>query len=211
MFKSKCWIMDSGAFTEVSKHGGYRHSPNEYATEIRRWARHDGLVAAVTQDFMCEPFILTLTGKTVREHQQLTIERYDALVKCGTDGVYLMPVLQGYSPKEYVEHCYLYGDRLQQGAWVGVGSICKRSGSPKIIAEILGEIKKVRPDLELHGFGLKITALSDALVRELLTTADSMAWSFAARRQGRGTDANRWEEAAAFVQRIEAKIWLTLR
>lgn len=202
--------MDSGAFTEISRHGRYRHLPWQYAREIRRWSKHPGLVASVTQDYMCEPFILALTGKTVREHQQLTIERYDALIRCGTNGIYLMPVLQGYAPSEYVEHCYLYGDRLQEGAWVGVGSICKRSGSPKVIAEILGKINKARPDLNLHGFGLKTTALSDTSVRDLLATADSMAWSFAARREGRGPDANKWEEAAAFIQRIEAKTWMSL-
>ena len=33
------WIMDSGAFTEISTHGHYRHNVDEYASEIRRWAR----------------------------------------------------------------------------------------------------------------------------------------------------------------------------
>jgi hypothetical protein len=37
---------------------------------------------------------------TVADHQRLTIERYDALLAEDT-GVYIMPVLQGYSPAEY--------------------------------------------------------------------------------------------------------------
>jgi hypothetical protein len=41
-------------------------------------------------------------------------------------------------------------------------------------------IKNERPDLRLHGFGLKTTALADPLVRSMLWSADSMAWSFAA-------------------------------
>jgi hypothetical protein len=53
-------------------------------------------------------------------------------------------------------------------------------------------------DLKLHGFGLKTTALAHPLVRSLLHTADSMAWSFAARILGRnGNDyreAIRWSE-----------------
>jgi len=32
------WIMDSGAFTEVSTYGGYRTSVEEYADEINRWS-----------------------------------------------------------------------------------------------------------------------------------------------------------------------------
>lgn len=75
------WIMDSGAFTEISTYGGYRHTVAEYAAEIRRWATNGRLLAAVAQDFMCEPFIVRKTGLSVAEHQRLTIERYDAL-KC---------------------------------------------------------------------------------------------------------------------------------
>jgi hypothetical protein len=31
------WVMDSGAFTTIAKHGGYPAPPSEYAAEIRRW------------------------------------------------------------------------------------------------------------------------------------------------------------------------------
>lgn len=76
-FKAAEWILDSGAFTEVSRHGGYRHSVAEYAAEIRRWSKNGTLLAAVAQDWMCEPFILERTGLTVEDHQRLTLERYD--------------------------------------------------------------------------------------------------------------------------------------
>lgn len=39
--------MDSGAFTEISNHGRYRHSVEEYAAEINRWADDPNLVAAI--------------------------------------------------------------------------------------------------------------------------------------------------------------------
>src|SRR4051812_25047532 len=73
------WIMDSGAFTEISKFGEYRTSVAEYAAEINRWVDDPKLVAAVSQDYMCEPFILEKTGLTVEDHQRLTIKRYDDL------------------------------------------------------------------------------------------------------------------------------------
>lgn len=47
-----------------------------------------------------------------------------------------------------------------------------------------------------------MTALMHEVVRRLLATADSMAWSFAARKQGR--NANSWLEAKAFVELIGA-------
>lgn len=193
------WIMDSGAFTEISRHGRYRHSVAEYASEIRRWRATGNLLAAVAQDFMCEPFILEKTGLTVADHQRLTIERYDALLAERT-GVYILPVLQGYAPEDYVAHLALYGERLAPGQWVGVGSVCKRNGDPRAIAAVLVAIKRARPDLKLHGFGLKTTALADPLVRSLLHTADSMAWSFHARMNKR--NANDWREAKRWSDAI---------
>lgn len=196
------WIMDSGAFTEISTHGNYRHGVGEYAAEIRRWATNGSgtLLAAVAQDWMCEPWIVEKTGLTVEVHQRLTIVRYDELVKEDTGGVYILPVLQGYAPADYVRHLRMYRERLAPGAWVGVGSVCKRNGDPKKIAEVLLAIKAERPDLRLHGFGLKTTALADPLVRSMLHTADSMAWSYHARINGR--NGNDWREAVAWSQNI---------
>jgi hypothetical protein len=195
------WIMDSGAFTEISTHGTYRHSVEEYAAEIRRWSTNGNLLAAVAQDWMCEPWIIERTGLSVAEHQWLTVKRYDALRSEDTAGVYVMPVLQGYAPEEYVTHIRQYGERLAFGAWVGVGSICKRNSSPRAVEAVLLAIKGERPDLQLHGFGLKSTALQSALVFDLLHTADSMAWSYSARKQGR--NGNDWREAKRWMLGIE--------
>jgi len=126
------WMMDSGAFMELKLFGRYRDSVAVYAAHIRRWSRCGRLVAAVAQDYMCEPFMLARTGLSVADHQRLTISRYDALMGERT-GVYILPVLQGYQPAEYVSHVRQYGARIETGAWVGVGSICKRNGDPDAI------------------------------------------------------------------------------
>lgn len=193
------WIMDSGAFSEILQHGRYRFPVEEYAFEINRWKGCGTLLAAVSQDYMCEPAMLAKTGLTVADHQRLTIERYDALVGLVTD-VYVMPVLQGYSSKEYVECLRAYGDRIGPGAWVGVGSVCKRNSNPAAIWRVLDAIKAERPDLRLHGFGVKTTALKSRIISDLLYSADSMAWSFAARKQGRNN--HDWREAKAFAENI---------
>jgi hypothetical protein len=95
-----------------------------------------------------------------------------------------------------VRHIETYGDRLKFGAWVGVGSVCKRNGNPVAVLRVLLAIKRARPDLRLHGFGLKKTALACRPIRRLLRSADSMAWSYAARREGR--DANDIQEAVRY-------------
>lgn len=201
-FEANEWIMDSQAFTTIQKNGGYPHPPSEYAAQIVRWKDNGKLLAAVTQDYMCESFILAITGLSVADHQRLTIERYDALLVANT-GVYIMPVLQGYKPQEYVDHLKQYGDRLTFGMWIGVGSVCKRNATPKQILDVLVAIKTARPDLRLHGFGVKRTALANGTIRAVLESADSMAWSFAARKQGR--DANDWREAKHFEAAISQR------
>lgn len=172
LFPVRDWIMDSGAFTRIAT--GVGHLPIEdYAKTIDRWSSNGNLLAAVTQDFMCEKFILNITGLTVGDHQQMTISNYDKLLPLTK--TYIMPVLQGYEPQEYVAHLKDYGDRLSYGAWVGVGSICKRNANASSVEEVLLAIKSVRPDLRLHGFGIKRSALQSAIVWDLLYSADSQA------------------------------------
>lgn len=193
-------LIDSGAFTELSTFGAYRHGVAEYAAELRRVAPLVPAIAAVAQDFMCEPFIVKRTGLSVEAHQRLTIERFDALLREGVP-MPIMPVLQGFDPSDYAAHLRAYGDRLALGAWVGVGSVCKRNSSPDEVAEVLRWITDRRPDLRLHGFGVKKTALLHPGVRAMLWSADSMAWSFSARKQGRS--AHDWREAERFRARVE--------
>jgi hypothetical protein len=197
------WIMDSGAFSTILTHGGYPHPVSEYAEQIKRWRHNGNLLATVAQDFMCEPAMLARTGLTVADHQRLTVERYDSLLASDV-GVYVMPVLQGYDPQEYVDHIVMYGDRLAHGAWVGVGSVCKRNGNVRAIESVLLAIHSARPDLKLHGFGLKKTALGSGLVDRLLHTADSMAWSFAERRMRTGKQ-NDWRAAVRFKGEIDRR------
>jgi hypothetical protein len=132
------WIMDSGAFSTILRHGGYPLPVEEYAEQIKRWAGNGKLLTAVAQDYMCEPAMLKKTGLTISDHQRLTIERYDALLACDVGGVYIMPVLQGYTKADYLAHIDQYGERLKSGMWVGVGSVCKRNGASAIILDALG-------------------------------------------------------------------------
>lgn len=209
-------FLDSGAFTELSLHGEYKTSVETHAATIHRLHTQGiaKLAVVVCQDYMCEPFMLEKTGLTIPEHQQLSVERFDALVAelhrlfGETIPFPVMPVLQGFEVEDYLRHLTMYGDRITHNMWVGVGSVCKRQGNVTVIENLLRAIKQARPDIRLHGFGVKITALLSAAVRELLHSADSMAWSFSARKQGR--DANDWREAEKLTLRIAEQFVLDL-
>jgi hypothetical protein len=201
-FRANCWIMDSGAFSELSRFGHYRYPPEEYVEQIERWRECGSLIGAVTQDYMCEDFILHKTCLSLYEHQVRTIERYVAIASQVSPGVYIMPVLQGFAPDSYVDHIRMYGALLGVGAWVGVGSVCRRNGTPDAIEDVLLAIKTCRPDLRLHGFGIKLTALERATVRELLYSADSLAWSYHASFDDEQNDPRHALEYAAEVEQL---------
>lgn len=199
------WMLDSGAFTEISKFGAYRHTAEQYVSKIVELAQYGRLVASVSRDYMCEPFILEKTGLTVADHQRLTIEQYDILRKLLPSRFYLLPVLQGWTPQDYADHARAYGDRLGPNMWTGVGSVCRRNTDPGAIAAVLEAVKGVRPDLRIHGFGIKLTALHHARVYDLLYSSDSMAWSFAARFKDGGRGANSPVEALKYVNRVNSQ------
>lgn len=174
-------FLDGGGFTEVSQYGGWRASPPAYAAAIRRVCVEVGNVRhAAIQDWMCEPFVLTRTGLTLGEHQRRTVDSYGELRALAPDVPWL-PVLQGWAPEAYLDHLEQYrraGFDLRRAALVGVGSICRRQhtdGAAALLTRLHGH------RLRLHGFGLKVQGLTKAA--GALVSADSMAWSFDARRR----------------------------
>ena len=172
-------MLDSGAFSELSLNGKWTVTPKAYAAEIQRYQDEVGnMDVVVAQDWMCEPFMVERTGLSIEEHQGRTIYAYLDLLN-ETD-LPIMPVLQGWTLDDYKRHIDGYagqGIDLYAEPIVGVGSVCRRQGTDEV-AQLLSELSAV--GLALHGFGVKIDGLRKA--GHTLKTADSMAWSFRARR-----------------------------
>lgn len=172
--------MDSGGFTQISRYGAWDISPQNYALFARRCMTEIGNLDFVApMDWMCESFVLAKTGKSLREHQRLTVENYIDLVSIDP-GVPWIPVVQGYSVDDYLRCVDLYqkhGVDLRQNALVGVGSVCRRQAENEAVL-IFHTLHAI--GLKLHGFGVKIRGM--ARYRSVLTSSDSMAWSYSARR-----------------------------
>lgn len=177
------WALDSGGFSELSTHGSWEHGPTpaQYVARVRRYRDEIGRLAwAAPQDWMCEPFITTKTGLTVAEHQRRTVDNYRTLRELGPELPWTR-VAQGFSVNEYLAHVDMYeaaGIDLSRGL-VGVGSVCRRQGTAEVRA--IFTALHTRGVQTLHGFGLKKKGL--ALSGGMLTSADSMAWSYDARRK----------------------------
>ncbi len=90
-FPANKWILDSGAFTRISR-GQDHMDVKEYGKQIKRWAQCGELEAAVSQDWMCEPQVLKITRLTLEEHQSMTTGRWLRLREEVPD-THLMPVI----------------------------------------------------------------------------------------------------------------------
>ncbi|MFI9845061.1 hypothetical protein ACIHFD_49140 [Nonomuraea sp. NPDC051941] len=176
------WILDSGGFTHLRMNGRWIVSAEQYADEVLKWQETiGGLVAAAPQDWMCEPDVLRLTGKTIREHQELTVANFLRLRELAPT-IPWMPVLQGWTLGSYSTHLEMYakaGVDLHLERRVGVGSICRRQNSVTIA--VLLDILAQAGLRNLHGFGVKIRGLE--LSGDRLFSVDSAAWSYHASRE----------------------------
>lgn len=175
------WALDSGGFTELSMFGEWTVEPKAYAAEVREAGQRFGnLDWAAPQDWMCEPPILVKTGRTVAEHQRLTVENFLELRSIAPD-LPIIPVLQGWTPGDYLDCIALYaraGVSLLEST-VGVGTVCRRQGTDDAVS-IIGAISSAVPGIRLHGFGFKAQGIQ--LASKTMASADSLAWSFNARK-----------------------------
>jgi hypothetical protein len=177
------WAMDSGGFTEITQHGGWRLSAREYAREADYFAQRLGHPDwAAPQDWMCEDVALKKTGLTLREHQRRTTRNFLEL-RARQGRVRFIPVLQGREVADYLRHVEDYaraGIDLRREKTVGVGSVCRRKGC-NAADELLRALAAL--GLKLHAFGLSSLGLRRAA--DVIVSADSMAWSDVARVERR--------------------------
>lgn len=175
------WALDSGGFQELNLHREWTVSPKQYVGEVRRYADEIGnLRWAASMDWMVEPFVLEKTGLTVEEHQRRTIDNVKALLDAAPDLPWA-PVLQGWTWGDYMRHADAYqkaGIELSAFPAVGVGSICRRQATLRA-GTVLACLQDTKA--RLHAFGFKLRGLPAS--QEYIISADSLAWSFAARRK----------------------------
>lgn len=187
------WACDSGGFTELQTYGRWTIGPAEYVARLRRYRDEVGsLLWAAPQDWMCEPIIInggTIgalrfagTRLSVAEHQRRTVLNWAQLRDLAPD-LPIIPVVQGDTEDAYLRCVDLYwsliGVDLTTVPLVGLGSVCRRQGTTEA-GRIITALHR-RGVRRLHGFGFKTLGLIE--FGHLLTSADSLAWSYDARRR----------------------------
>lgn len=185
------YAVDSGGFSELQRHGRWTRSPRQYVDDLRRIWEHVGPYDwAAGQDWMCEDLIihggtagpLTFVGThlSVAEHQRRTVQNFLELRSLAAE-LRIIPTLQGGTVPEYHACADLYesyGVNLRAEPTVGLGSVCRLQSTAKG-AEIVTAM--AARGYRLHGFGFKTLGLTK--VGHLLTSADSLAWSYHSRKR----------------------------
>jgi hypothetical protein len=175
------WALDSGGFSELDKYDRWRTTPQTYAAAVQRYSNEIGnLQWAAIQDWMCEPWLIAKTGLSIAEHQARTIDSWFDLHELAPDLPWL-PVLQGWTGRDYQRHFEQWARRgvdLARLPLVGIGSVCRRQGTREGV-----DLFRLMSwfGIRLHGFGVKTNGLR--MGARYLASADSMAWSYGARRE----------------------------
>lgn len=175
------WALDSGAFSQLTTTGRWTIPEREYAQAVQAISKVVGrLQWASIQDWLCAPRVLSATGLTIKAHQKLTVKSLCSLRLIAPD-VRWIPILQGREIRSYLDHLRAYraeGFDFESEPIVGVCSLVNRYNSPefrKLLQELHGR------GLKLHAFGLSTIALRT--VHPYIASADSLTWSFIARRR----------------------------
>lgn len=229
------WALDSGGFTELQMYGRWTVTPEEYASEVRRFRDGVGLLDwAAPQDWMCEAAVINGlvrrrnpsakrqsaiplspwlewarqagpvladavriaeemgdmaevvfhgTGLSVEEHQRLTVANYLELRRIAPDLPWAV-ALQGWTLEDYDRHVQMYvaaSVNLHAAPAILFGTMCRREATDEA-ARIIRHLHQTY-DIRGHGLGLKRGGLEK--VGHLLASADSLAWSYGARKAGR--------------------------
>lgn len=198
-------LVDSGAFSMLKNNGRWIYTVDEYIGHARRVVAALGpenVVAVAGMDMMCEDIVIeggvtkdgTFVGSRqflglpagatlddcVREHQRITVENHVEVSRRAPD-LNVFPTIQGNTLAQYLRCVAMYraaGVDLTSLPLVGLGSVCRRQASSEIdlIVTTLHAM-----DIRLHGFGVKAEGVT--AYGPLLESADSQAWSYAARKR----------------------------
>lgn len=159
------------------------------------------------RDYPCEPEkLLKPLGRSVKEHQDMTIERHRNLLDLYDErDIEGKPIsiIQGFSVEEYLDH---YDRMMDQGLindYVGVGSVCARDNAGRA-ARVLLRLREEIPDrIKIHAFGVKRDVLKFEPVIKAIDSADSLAYDMGAgmdmpveKRKEAGLHGKSWKDSA---------------
>jgi hypothetical protein len=174
--------VDSGAFTELSKHGRWMETPEEYVAGLRRyWQELGPFDFAAQQDHVCLSDVLDIIGHltgvrpTVVDQLEATVANFLRLREIAPD-LRIAPTIQGRLFEDFLLCADMFeeaGVDLAAEPIVGVGSLVGKS--PREVERIATALQ-ARGITRLHGYGVKSKGVDAASHR--FASMDSSVWSY---------------------------------
>lgn len=170
--KSDELFLDPGGFGFHRRNSDYPFTLAQYAELAERL----GATSVATLDYPCEP-------KVNREIHRTNLDRIARSVEWAERGrkeqpqLPWVPVIQGYTPAEYLRCIDLYEEKGLIRPYMAIGSLCSRVRRDSTW-EVVRVIRRRLTGVRLHGFGVSLTLLKDKRIRSALHSADTQAWRF---------------------------------
>jgi len=174
-------MIDSGAFDLLirGENDDFPFTPKEYAEGIRKMNPKPDFV--VSMDYICSPEEknenLDLIHKTIKNAEILRKE-----FKKDKD-IWFIPVVQGYYKEEYL-YCIkemVKRKIVQNGDYIGIGSLAARrkvKEPREIIKSVYDFLIKRNIRVKIHCFGLNLNIIKDERIFNILSSIDSLAWTY---------------------------------
>jgi len=175
--------LDSAGFVAAVHYGDYRWSVHQYFDLVQAmpWAWY------ASMDYCVEPQVANNRGLRILRIAATAWMYHVCAYEARRRRLPLpMPVLQGWTPAEYVQ-CAKWMPIARWPRLVGIGSVCRRHvGGPHGIRAIVDALDAVLPaHVRFHYFGVKTSAMAQLATHERTASFDSQAWDFRARVERR--------------------------
>lgn len=176
--------IDSAGFVAMARWGGHVWTPEAYILGL---AVHPLVHRASAMD-LCVEVEVAGTRNEARERISRTInlnKQCRRLADSAGIGDRLMPVIQGVTPRDYVECYHEISHLIRPGSVIGVGSMCRRpTGGDLGSIAVLDALHQALPaDVHLHLFGIKSTGAESALMfGDRVASVDSQSYGVRARQ-----------------------------
>lgn len=193
-------FVDCGGYSFMMGKGEYGPI-GEYVDYLRRWQPE----LYALRDYPCEPDVLDKHGRTVEQHQQMTIDAHiETLEAVGDLDGKPVTVIQGWNPEDYLRHIDMAREAGLPLDYVAIGSVCRRNAETAI-ERVCMAVRDELPDAHLHAFGVKTSIFDKTMCKSILDSADSLAYSYASeKRHGKGDWKHQALEYLRMKHRIEA-------
>jgi len=170
---------DSGGYSFMKGKGEYQTTGAEYLDYVERHRPH----RFALRDYPCERDVLEKHGRTVLEHQKMTVNAHvDLLNEWEDRGLTSEPmaVIQGWDVSEYIRHVDMLREAGALTDVVGVGSVCRRNATADILAVLNAVSDCLRGSAKMHAFGVKTDVLKGDYP-DSLESVDTHSYDYRAR------------------------------